>query len=61
MLSNPLLNVALSELETILPVKFLEKGSVLGYSKIVAEVLESVFELGNANVELKWLNNRHIG
>src|SRR5579859_4567408 len=55
------MSMVLGELETTLPVKFLEKGSMSGYSMIVAEVLESMFELGNANIKLEVLNDRHSG
>jgi hypothetical protein len=55
------MSMALSELETTFPVKFLEKGSASGYSMIIAKVIESDFELGDANVKLKGLDNRHGG
>ena len=48
-----------SELETTLLIKFLEKGTTSGYPMIIAKIFENVFELSNANVKLKVLNNRH--
>ena len=51
------MSMALSELEAALAVKFLEKGSSSGYPMIIAKVFESVFELGNANVKSKVLND----
>jgi len=42
-------------------IEFLEKESVLGYSIIVAKVIESIFELSNANVKLEILNDSHSG
>jgi hypothetical protein len=55
------MSMALSELETALSVEFLEEGSTPGYPMIIAKVPESMFELGNANVKLKVLNNGHGG
>jgi hypothetical protein len=55
------MGMAPSELETTFPVEFLEKGSASGYSMIVAKVLESAFELGNANVKLEVFNDGHGG
>ena len=45
------------KLKAPLPVEFLEKGSSSGYPMIIAKVFESVFELGNANVKFKVLND----
>jgi hypothetical protein len=55
------MSMAPSELETTLPVKFLERGSASGYPMIIAKVLETAFELSNANVKLEVLNDGHGG
>ena len=49
------MGMALGKLETTLSIKFLEEGSTLGYSMIVAKVLEGTFELSYANVKLEVL------
>ena len=49
--------MALGKLETTLAINVLEKGSTSSYPMIIAKVLESTFELCNANVKLKVLNN----
>ena len=51
------MSMALSELKTTFAVKFLEKGSTSSYPMIIAKVFEGMFELSNANVKLKLLNN----
>ena len=51
------MSMTLGELKTTLAVKFLEKRSASGYPMIIAKVFESVFELSNANVKLKVLND----
>jgi hypothetical protein len=51
------MSMASSELETTLPVKFLEKGSASGYLMIIAKVFKSDFELSDANVKLKVLDD----
>jgi hypothetical protein len=56
---NSEISIVPSELETTLPVEFLEKGSLSSYPIIIAKVFDSVFELGNVNVKLKVLNNYH--
>ena len=49
----------------MLVVKFLEKGSILGYPMIITKVFESEFELSNANIKLKilndWSNEQEVG
>jgi hypothetical protein len=54
---NSEMSMALGKLETTLAINVLEKGSTSSYPMIIAKVLESTFELCNANVKLKVLNN----
>ena len=58
---NSEISMALGQLKMTLLIEFLEKESVLGYSIIVAKVIESIFELSNANVKLEILNDSHSG
>jgi hypothetical protein len=51
------MSMALSELETTFPVKFLEKGSASGYPMIIAKGFESAFEGGDTDVKLKVLDD----
>ena len=51
------MSMTLGELKTTLAVEFLEKGSASGYPMIISKVFESVFELSNANVKLKVLDD----
>jgi hypothetical protein len=55
------MSITLCKLEAMLPIKFLEKGLMSCYSMIIAKALETAFELSNANVKLKVLNNRYNG
>jgi hypothetical protein len=51
------MGISLGKLEATLPVKFLEKRSMSGYPMIVSKVFEGPFELSDANVKLKVLDN----
>ena len=51
------MSMTLSELETTFVIKFIEKELLSGYLMIIAKVFESVFELSNANVKFKVLND----
>ena len=53
--------MAFCKLEMTFSVEFLEKGSASSYLMMVAKVLESEFELSNANVKLELLNDGHSG
>ena len=53
------MSMASSKLKMMLPVKFLEKRMMSDYLMTIAKDFESVFELSNANVKLKVLNNKH--
>jgi hypothetical protein len=55
------MGMAPSKLETTLAVEFLEKRPTSGYLMNIVKVLESVFELGNANVTLEVLTDGHVG
>ena len=46
-----------SELETMLAIKFLEKGSTSGYPMIIDKIFESMFDGHGGDVKLKILNN----
>jgi hypothetical protein len=58
---NSEMGMTLGKLETTLSIEFLEEGSASGYSMIVAKVLESTFELSDADIKFKVLNNGHDG
>jgi hypothetical protein len=49
------------QLKAPLVVEFLEKRLTSSYLMIIAKVMESMFELSNANVKLEVLNDRHNG
>ena len=51
--------MALGKLKTTHFIEFLKEGSASGYSMIVAQVYNGLFELCNTNVKLKVLNNGH--
>jgi hypothetical protein len=55
------MGMTLGKLETTLSIEFLEEGLASGYSMIVAKVLESTFELSDADIKFKVLNNGHDG
>ena len=55
------MSMALCKLETTLSIEFLEKRLVLGYSMIIAKVLESIFESSDAGIKLEVLNNGYNG
>jgi len=51
------MGMSFGKLEMILPVKFLEKKSMSGYPMIIAKGFEGPFELSDAVVKLKVLDN----
>jgi len=51
------MGMALCELETTFPVKFLEKWSASGYTMIIANVFESMFEGVGRDVKLEVSDN----
>ena len=56
---NSEIDMALGKLKTTHFIEFLKEGSASGYSMIVAQVYNGLFELCNTNVKLKVLNNGH--
>ena len=61
----PILNrqmcMAFGELKTTFAIEFLEKGSMSGYSMIIAKVFESVFKGIGVNLKLKVSDNGKDG
>ena len=53
------MSMALGKLEMTLSTEFFEEGLVSSYSMMVVQVREGSFELCNANVKLKVLNDSH--
>jgi hypothetical protein len=51
------MGMSLGKLEATLPIKFFEKRLMSGYPMIVSKVFEGQFELSDANVKLKVLDN----